>query len=228
MTPTAVTLGLFEVFQGLTLHQKAKLAELMKCREYMPGSYVISSGSAEGVYFLISGKVRACVYSEAGKFVHFEDLPSGTIFGELSAIDGGPRTSDCICVTSCQIASIDKGVFLSMLFEYPTINRAVLVRLVALVRKQLQRVYEYSSYNVNQRIRLELLRLVYEEGEENDPVVLRKAPTQLELADRVSSHREAVSRELKQLEADGLISWTRHRRVVLDRERLLERVRMSS
>ena len=227
MIPTALTLSLFDIFGDLTHQQRELLAARMNCREFLAGKYIISSGSPESVYFLISGKVRACAYSETGKQIYFEDLFPGTIFGELSAIDNGPRTSDCVCVTNSHVASFSKNVFLEILDEYPTVNRAVLVRLVALVRKQLQRVYEYSTYTVNQRIRFELLRLAYETGIENDPVELKFAPTQTELADRVSSHREAVSRELKLLEADGIITWSRCKRVILDREVLLKRARAS-
>lgn len=225
MTPTARTLSLFEIFAGLTDLQREELASRMSCREYAAGHYIISSGSPENVYFLVAGKVRACAYSEAGKQIYFEDLLPGTIFGELSAIDNGPRTSDCVCVASSIIASFDKNVFLEVLDEYPSVNRAVLLRLVALVRKQLQRVYEYSTYSVNQRIRFELLRLAYESGMETDHIELKSAPTQSELADRVSSHREAVSRELRQLEVDGLIVWSRHRHAILDKEGLLQRAR---
>ena len=227
MTPTALTLSLFDIFGDLSDQQREELAARMYYREYAAGKYIISTGSSENVYFLITGKVRACAFSETGKQIYFEDLLPGTLFGELSAIDDGPRTSDCVCVTSCQVASFSKSVFLAILDEYPTVNRAVLVRLVTLVRKQLQRVYEYSTYNVNQRIRFELLRLAYETGIENDPVELKFAPTQAELADRVSSHREAVSRELKRLEADGIITWSRRKRVIIDREGLLRRARTS-
>lgn len=227
MTPTALTLSLFDIFRDLTTQQRGEVAARMTCREYAAGKYIITAGAEGHVYFLISGKVRACAYSETGKQVHFEDLLPGMLFGELSAIDDGPRTSDCVCTETCQIASLSKSVFLELLREYPSINHAVLVRLVAIVRKQLQRVYEYSTYSVNQRIRFELIRLAHESGEQDGPVTLKSAPTQLELADRVSSHREAVSRELKVLESEGLIIWSRHKRVIVDREGLLKRARVA-
>lgn len=223
MTPTAVTLGLFDIFRDLSSNERENVATRMNHREYAAGKTIITSGAEGDVYFLISGKVRACAYSETGKQVYFEDLHPGMLFGELSAIDNGPRTSDCVCTTTCQIASLKKSVFLELLYEYPSVNHAVLVRLVAMVRKQLQRVYEYSTYSVNQRIRFELIRLAHEADEKEDPIVLKSAPTQADLADRVSSHREAVSRELKALENEGLITWSRHQHVILDKEGLMRR-----
>ncbi len=223
MTPSAVTLSLFDIFRDLNTQQREEIAARMKCAEYPSGKYVISSGAAGNVYFLISGSVRACAYSEQGKQVFFEDLSPGMLFGELSAIDDGPRTGDCLCTSTCLIASFDKATFLTLLDDYSSVNRAVLVRLVAMVRRQLQRVYEYTTYSVNQRIRFELLRLAYETGEKEEPVILDSVPTQTELADRISSHREAVSRELKILEKEGLITWSRSQHAILDRDGLLKR-----
>lgn len=227
MTPSAVTLSLFDIFRDLDARHRDEIAARMTCREYPAGKYVISTGAAGSVYLLISGTVRACAYSEQGKQVYFDDLTSGMFFGELSAIDDGPRTGDCLCITTCQIATFDRRTFLELLKEYPSVNNAVLVRLVSMIRRQMQRIYEYTTYSVNQRIRFELLRLAHEAGDQQEPVLLHSVPTQTELADRISSHREAVSRELKILEREGLIKWSRKQHTILDRNGLLNRARVA-
>jgi len=227
MTPTALTLSLFDIFRDLTKQQREEIAARMSYRTYSAGSYVISSECERNVYFLINGKIRACAYSEDGKQVYFEDLLPGMLFGELAAIDEGPRTGHCLCIEECHVAMFDKNTFLQMLEDYPSVNRAVLVRLVALVRRQLLRVYEYTTYSVNQRIRFELLRLACEAKTQTEPIVLPSVPTQTELADRISTHREAVSRELKLLEVEGLITWSRSEHIIHDRDGLLRKARVT-
>jgi len=224
MKPTALTLGFFDIFQSLTSAERDAIASKMTCKEYQSGSFIIPSVEDDGhVYFLISGRVKACAYTHAGKQVHFQDLAPGTMFGELAAIDNGERTSDCICTENSVIASLGKQAFLDLLEEYPSAKSEVLLRLVGLVRYQLQRVYEYTSYSVNQRVRFELLRLMSEGGGGKPPISLRSVPTQAELADRISSHREAVSRELKLLESEGLITWRRNQHIIHDPVSLMKR-----
>ena len=224
MKVTAVTLSAFDIFRELSLTEREDIASLMKCHQYQSGRYIIPSAQDHNhVYFLISGQVKVCAYNNTGKQVYFENLSSGMMFGELAAIDNGDRTSDCICSETALVARLDKQSFLQVLEKYPSVKSRVLLRLVSMIRRQLQRVYEYTAYSVNQRIRFEILRLVSEAGSSQPPIVLENVPTQAELADRISSHREAVSRELKVLESDGLITWMPQAHVVHDPDALMRR-----
>lgn len=226
--PSAVTLGFFDIFQTLTLDERAQIATSMSAKRYKAGSFVIPSSEDAGqVYFIVSGQVRACANNHSGRQVHFEDLGSGKMFGELAAIDNGERTSDCVCIEQSVIASLSRYAFLDMLETYPTVKTRVMNRLVDMVRFQLQRVYEYTTYTVNQRIRLELLRLISDQGGGNPPITLNVVPTQAELANRISTHREAVSRELKQLESEGLITWKRASHIIHDPVTLMKRAQVN-
>lgn len=224
MKPTALTLSVFDIFRDLTVEERGGVANTMKISEYASGGYVLPTlNDQNSVYFLVSGQVRACAYSHSGKQVYFEELFPGTMFGELSAIDSEERSSDCICTETSLVLHLGQQQFLDLMEQYPSVKSRVLIRLVGMVRRQLKRVYEYTSYSVNQRIRFELLRLVSETGHDVPPIVLKAVPTQAELADRISSHREAVSRELKILESEGLITWSRHAHVIQDPAGLLKR-----
>lgn len=225
---TGLTLSCFNIFKSLTADERDAIARKMACKQYQPGGFVIPSADDKGhVYFLISGQVRACAYNHSGKQVYFQDLIPGTMFGELAAIDSGERTSDCICTEISTVARLDKQAFLDLLEDHPSAKSQVLIRLVGLVRFQLQRVFEYTSFSVNQRVRFELLRLISEGDGKNPPIKLKVVPTQAELADRISSHREAVSRELKLLGSEGLITWTRHEHIIHDPARLMKRARVN-
>ncbi|MGQ7844470.1 Crp/Fnr family transcriptional regulator [Granulosicoccus sp. 3-233] len=224
MKPAALTLSVFDIFQGLSSAQRAEVAAQMTARQYSVGQCVISAGTTlRTVHFLVSGRVRACAYNHSGRQVYFEDLVPGMMFGELAALDHGDRSSDCIAMENSLVLSLEQQQFLQVLDDLPEVKDRVLLRLVGMVRRQLQRVFEYTTYSVNQRIRFELLRLASEAGEVHSPVVLRSVPTQAELAERISSHREAVSRELKLLEAEGLITWNRHSHIIHDQKALLKR-----
>ena len=207
---TATTLATFDIFRGLSIQDRNYIATSMTLREYKHNESLISaSGSRSEVFFLLSGTVRAHANSKAGKQVQYEDFSSGMMFGELSAIDGEPRGNDCIAVDNATVAVMTSDVFYQVMQEYPTVMKAVLQRLAKLARKHIQRVYEFSTESVGTRVQLEIIRMI-EDGtgcKNGASVLFEKVPTHADIASRISTHREAVTRELKRLERIGLIDW---------------------
>jgi CRP/FNR family cyclic AMP-dependent transcriptional regulator len=89
------------------------------------------------------------------------------------------------------------------------------------VRALSDRVVDFSTLAVRNRIHAEVLRLARQAGVENNCAEIRKMPTHEEIAARVSTHREAVVRELKTFKECGLVEKPGHRRlIVLDVARL--------
>ena len=77
--------------------------------------------------------------------------------------------------------------------------------LVGLVRKLSDRVVEFSVLTVRNRIHSELLRLALERDGGGNTVTLSPAPRHADIASRMATHREAVTRELNALADNGLI-----------------------
>jgi CRP-like cAMP-binding protein len=80
---------------------------------------------------------------------------------------------------------------------------AILRHLTTQVRALTERVFEFSTLAVRNRVHAELVRLARDHG--GNDAVIRPAPTHTEIASRISTHREAVTRELNRLEDLGLI-----------------------
>jgi CRP-like cAMP-binding protein len=95
---------------------------------------------------------------------------------------------------------------------------AILRHLTTQVRALTERVFEFSTLAVRNRVHAELLRLARDHGG-NDAVIC-PAPTHTEIASRISTHREAVTRELNRLEDLGLIVREGRSLRVADLERL--------
>ena len=81
---------------------------------------------------------------------------------------------------------------------------AVLTQLVKRTRTVTRRVYEFSTLHVDNRIQAEVLRLATLAGREGKGARIVPAPTHVEIASRVSTHREAVTRELNRLNSSPL------------------------
>lgn len=214
---SGTVLGTFDIFRGLDIETREVIAEGLQMHRYAKGQFVISSRNKDtDVHFLVSGRVRVCTFANSGKQIHFDELVSGMMFGELSAIDGLQRSSDCISMEDCIIAVMSDEQFHGAISKFPQVRKAVLLRLTSMIRGNMQKVFEFSALSVPQRVQCELLRLAADANSSTEEIVLDSAPTHAEIAARVSTHREAVTRELKTLEAAGLITWKKNNYVIHD------------
>ena len=214
----AATVEGIAAFQSLTNQHRVEVAERMQMQTFDSGDVVINQLNNENnVYFIITGRIRVCMFSNNGKEIQLDDLQPGDMFGELSAIDGCGRTSDCISLVNSKLVTLSQADFLTSLELYSGFNRYVMKRLASMTRKHIGRVFEYSAHSVRERLHFELYRLALTQsmGLQTD-IVIQCPPTHADLAARISTHREAVTRELKQLESMGIITWNRRKHVIHD------------
>ncbi len=222
---SGTALGTFDIFRGLSIGKRELIARDLRMYKVEKGQFVIANKSpGTDVYFLVSGRVRVCTFAQTGKQIHFEELLPGMMFGELSAIDGLQRSSDCLSMEDCHLAVMTSDQFKRVIHQHRDVQRYVLLRLAAMVRGNMQKVFEFSALSVVQRIHCELLRLASDASADSPEIALTSAPTHAELASRVSTHREAVTRELKALETNGLITWKKNDYVIHDVAKLSELV----
>ena len=190
-----------------------------------PGESIVDYlDQSDEVFFIISGEVRVTIYSLAGKVVSFRELGPGEVFGEYPAIDRGPRSASVEARTSCLVASLPGTAFRNLIESEPAVAQAMLPQLVMKIRALTTRVYEFSTLAVSNRIQAELLRLASMAARDGKRVRISPVPTHTEIASRVSTHREAVTRELTRLSRIGLIERERNALLVKDVERLAEMV----
>jgi CRP-like cAMP-binding protein len=198
-------------------------------RRYKKGQHIVSVMDDDtNLYLIDSGAVRATLFSADGKEVSFVDIDTGGNFGEFSAIDGRPRSANVIALSDVKITVVPPKVFLETLEKYPAACMDMLRQLSAIIRGLCDRVFEYSTLDVPNRVHLELLRLGRENMDLDGIARISNPPTQIEMASRLSCTREAVSREYKNLENLGIISRSRKKLIIDDYQRLQEMVGFAS
>jgi CRP/FNR family cyclic AMP-dependent transcriptional regulator len=213
------------MFSVLDLESRQSIADMCCGMECAPGEIVVSRNDAtRDVYFVLNGTIEVCVFSSTGRQVSFNDKFAGEIVGELSAVDGKPRSADVKAKTSCLIASIGAPEFQHILASYPSLAQHFYQHLVSQVRLLSERVFEFNALCVNSRIHVELLRQALAAPSVNGRREISPAPTHAEIASRVSTHREAVSREISRLTKAGLVKKSGEALVVVDPEQLKELV----
>ena len=218
---TADTLIGIDIFRSLDKDARASIARYCHTLRY-PAQHAIvcNQDDSDDVYFVISGKVRATLFSRAGKEVSFRDMGAGEMFGDLSAIDGRPRCANVITLEESVVLNMRSVAFRDVLRDHPQVAFAVLCGLTELVRHLSDRVVEFSTLGVNNRIHAELLRLAKEYPHDHGRVEITRPPTHADIASRVSTRREAVTKELSRLSDAGLIERHGKSLVVRDLGRL--------
>jgi CRP/FNR family cyclic AMP-dependent transcriptional regulator len=219
--PTANALARFELFRDLPADALAALSRRCHWRRYRAHQIILGyRDDSRDVFFVVRGQVRVTFFSECGHEVSFRDLPAGEMFGELSAIDGLSRSCTVVALTDIMVAVMSASLLWELLREHESVNACILRRLTRLVRALSERVVEFSTLTVQKRIQVELLRLARETAPGQKCAVIFPAPTHAEIASRLSTHREAVTRGLGELAREGIVEKRRGTFVIRDVEAL--------
>jgi CRP/FNR family cyclic AMP-dependent transcriptional regulator len=209
------------IFSTLSLEALEVIHRRCTWRRYEAGESILAYlDQSDEVFFVAEGEVYVTIYSTAGKAVSFRNLGPGSIFGEYAAIDGAARCANVEARTPCLVGSMGAPAFRKLLETESVVSQALIRDLVKNIRALTKRVYEFSTLAVNNRIQGELLRLASLAPKEGTSARVAPAPTHSEIASRVSTHREAVTRELNRLSRDGIIERQDKALIIRDVERL--------
>ena len=200
------------LFCGLDDTERTALESQCAWREAESGALIITQAdTSTDVFFVVSGRVRAVLYSAAGKEVALREIGPGEMFGEYSAIDGEPRSATIEALESCLVAVLPAAGFQAVVARHPDISMQLVQVLLRQIRTLTARVFEFSTLAVSNRIHAELLRLARASAANSNTTpapnaaVIDPAPTHADIASQISTHREAVTRELTKLSKIGLV-----------------------
>ena len=214
-----------DIFGSLPEHALKELSKQCSWKSFAAHELIIGyQDESKHVYLLARGQARATIYSLSGKEVIFRDINQGEFFGEFAAIDDRPRSANVEALAPCLVAIMPPEVFWGVLREHPTVMVQMLRRFTEQIRALTERVLEFSALAVRHRIHAELLRLAQLNLKEDGTAELSPAPTHSVLAGRVSTHREAVTRELNRLAQSHLIERRHGSLIIHDVSRLASMV----
>ncbi len=176
------------------------------------------------VRFLLSGSVRILHRIAVGKEVILGEMGAGDFFGEIAAIDSEFRSANATTLTRTRICIMPQKIFMEILEKDHGVNCKVLKVLTQRIRFLNLRLAEHSFLQAKHRLYSELLRLSKQRPGHEGQRSISPPPIQRELADRIGSRREVVSRELNTLERDSIVKKTRGAIIILKVSELQKRV----
>ncbi len=214
-------------FHELSTSDLEEIAKACSWHRYEENEEIIHfQDKSNSVFFIAQGDIRVTYHALSGHEVILCDLRTGEMFGELTAIDGKSRSATVIARNSVLLASMTAVNFKHVIFANQHVAEAILKRLAGEVRRLTERVYDFSTLTVGNRIQAELLRLARNHMTGPNVAVISPSPTHFDIANLVSTHREAVTRELSYLTRNNLILRKGHDLHILDVARLADMVNM--
>lgn len=211
-------LNIIELLADLPDDERRQLERQCRWRRYSAGEQILDKDSEDkDVYFVASGAVQVVNYSITGREIAFARVEAGGHFGELSAIDGQPRSASVVATEPSLLGSIARRMFMERIARQPDIAAKLLHRLAAIVRSCDERIMDLSTLGAVQRVYQHILRLAQESPVAPGTYLIRSVPTHKSIAAMASTTRETVARSLSQLSSTGIIE--RKGRVVHIRDR---------
>ncbi len=158
------------------------------------------------VYLIVSGRMQISLLSSHGRETILRDMGPGRLFGELAAIDDHPRSANVIALENSILAVLSAADFRDFLSNVPEAGLWMAQQLASRVRNLTEKVFEMATMPVSHRLQSELTRLAVDAGIHDDRSIIAQVPTHADLAARIGTHREAVTRELGLLASEGIVS----------------------
>ncbi|PPR78433.1 MAG: Cyclic AMP receptor protein [Alphaproteobacteria bacterium MarineAlpha2_Bin1] len=167
---------------------------------YNLGEQIIDRNSDnKDVFFVISGSVRVVNYSNSGREIAFAKFSEGDFFGEISAIDGKPRSANVVAIENCTLISVKRDSFINLLNSNSKISFLILKRFTDIIRISDERIMDLSTLRAVQRVYVELLRRTDKDAAVPELWVIRPMPSHSLIASLAGTTRETVARVLSNL-----------------------------
>lgn len=220
MADTAELLRSIPFFSGLHDEDIAHLSPLVVSKSYPRDNLIVlAEDEGDTLFLIVEGQVKVSIISEDGREVILAILGKGDFFGEMSLLDGKPRSATVIAIEESKLLTLRRADFARLLERAPELAVRVLGSLAARLRKADRKIESLALMDVSGRVASALLQISEEIGTATPQgTVIRNRPTHQELANMAGTTRETVSRVLKRLGQQGYVA-TRGKDLVILREK---------
>ncbi len=196
------------IFSHVSEGTLAKLEQLVVTKRYPRESMIVSQDeTGDSLYVLAEGRVKVVLMSgESGREMILSVFKPGDFFGEMSLIDGQPRSASVVAMEDSTLLVLHRADFRRYLADNPDAAFGVMTELCTRIRKADEIIGNLALLDVHGRVAHMLLDLAKSDGEQVvEGTLIRDRPTQQNIASMVGTSRETVSRALSEFAKRGYI-----------------------
>lgn len=216
-------LGQLPLFASLGRLVRLALAQACEIQTGERGDVLVREDdlATRGFYLILEGSAKVVLTGPDGREAVLALLEEGDFFGEMSLLDGDPRSATVRATSDIRLALLRRTSFMDLLQKHPEISIALLTALSSRLRQANRKISALALSPVHARVSGAILQLAEFQGfRVKGQIVIHDRPTQQEIAEMASTTRETVSRVLGQMQKDGWIQLDGRELVILDEVKL--------
>ena len=195
---------LFSELDDEELHQLASVVREQHYKKHITIVHVDDPGSA--LYILKNGLVKITIEDQHGYEMILRILYPTDFFGEMSLLDGMPRSATVSTQEPSEVLTISREHFLSIMENSPKILLKMTAVLSKRLRKANELIHSLAFFDVYGKVARVLLNLATERGRVTEQgTVIDMRLTQQELAELAGMTRETMARTLREFQQAGCI-----------------------
>ncbi len=199
------------LFEGLSLDELSVIERHAVRKSYRKNTVIIERGDeANTLFVLLEGRVKTYIADESGKEIVLNELGPGAQLGELALLADIPRTASVMTVDRSVFLVLTKRSFLQCLADHPNIALNLIRLLVQRTQVLTESVSNLALHDVYGRV----IKVLNDSAKEEKGELITHSLTHQQIADRVGSSREMVSKILKDLKTGGYLTNTGKRFIV--------------
>ena len=217
---------LFSELDEAELHQLASVVREQHYRRHTTIVHVDDPGSS--LYILKSGLVKITIEDQHGDEMILRILYPTDFFGEMSLLDGMPRSATVTAQESSEVLTIAREHFLNIIEQSPKILLKMTTVLSKRLRNANELIHSLAFFDVYGKVARLLLNLAAERGRVTEQgTVIDMRLTQQELAELAGMTRETMARTLREFQQAGCIRVESGIISILELDMLRREVRMA-
>ena len=183
-------------------------------RKFQKNAVIIQEGDVgDSLYIILSGRVKVYASDDNGREVIIEIFGPGEYVGEMGVLDGGPRSASVMTLEPSVFSVLTRNELRDHIVEHPDFAIYVIARLIKRTRNSTNNIKTLALMDVYGRVARFLLNLAVEQ---DGKMIVPEKFTHQEIAERVGSSREMITRILKDLSTGGYIE-VRDRTIIMNR-----------
>lgn len=214
-----------EFWDLLRPEEQAVLQALGRRHRFPRGAVIFREGTESASVIIVrSGRVKVSSDTASGTEVVLAVRGPGALLGELSAVDGGPRSATVTALEPVTALAIPSAAFERALLEHGRVAFVLMRELTRRLRDADRKRIEFGAHDTTGRVAARLVELADRFGVPTDAGLHINLPlSQDELAGWTGASREAVTKALRVLREEGCITTGRLRVVITDLDALKHR-----
>jgi len=186
--------------------------------------YSLQGSDLNVVGWITSGEAQAIAYSANGDETWVGEYGEGQFIGLRSLLVGGESNFEIRVSRKLNVRTISHDKMLHLMRQDAGFCEAVAADLAQRLDKSISDLVDVNTLSVKGRICAELLRRALPIGIDPDRQVIRPSPVFVDLARRLNSSRETVSRTVSELQNKGILLREPGVLIIQDPERLRDAI----